>query len=206
MPQNLLKAICGMYYKHQYFTVDTEKRKVFDENSKELQLTGNAYRVLVFLCENKKATITQIGSYLDWAKDYDENHLRQYRYKIETIIGKKVIEYKNGVYTLVGNIENTQQLANFERNTVLLHPVAVKLNLNHLNLSKKMKLIAVGILSVVVILSSIFLYRAFGYPVKKSSDGICHARGTTYYYRTKNFVSYTNIDDCLQSGGRLPKN
>jgi len=54
-----------MVYKHHSFTLDTESRKVFDENNKELRLTGNSYRLLVFLCENKTANITEIGDYLD---------------------------------------------------------------------------------------------------------------------------------------------
>jgi len=41
--------------------------------------------------------------------------------------------------------------------------------------------------------------------VKKSSTGICHAPGTTYYSRTKNFTPYSSLDECLESGGRLPK-
>ena len=42
--------------------------------------------------------------------------------------------------------------------------------------------------------------------VKKSSSGICHSPGTTYYDRTTNYTSYNSIDQCLESGGRLPKN
>lgn len=42
-------------------------------------------------------------------------------------------------------------------------------------------------------------------PVKKSTTGICHASGTTYYAKTKNFTPYNTLDDCLNSGGRLPK-
>ena len=41
--------------------------------------------------------------------------------------------------------------------------------------------------------------------VKKSSTGICHAPGTSYYSRTKNFTPYNSIEECLDSGGRLPK-
>lgn len=41
--------------------------------------------------------------------------------------------------------------------------------------------------------------------VKKSTTGICHAKGSTYYSRTKNFVPYDSIEECLDSGGRLPK-
>lgn len=40
--------------------------------------------------------------------------------------------------------------------------------------------------------------------VKKSTTGICHAPGTTYYDRTLNFTPYDTIDGCLASGGRLP--
>ncbi|MBU0580401.1 MAG: hypothetical protein KKA19_04415 [Candidatus Margulisbacteria bacterium] len=41
--------------------------------------------------------------------------------------------------------------------------------------------------------------------VKKSTSGICHEDGSTYYDRTKNFTPYDSIDECLDSGGRLPK-
>ncbi len=41
--------------------------------------------------------------------------------------------------------------------------------------------------------------------VKKSNSGICHAPGTTYYDQTKNFTPYNSTDECLASGGRLPK-
>jgi micrococcal nuclease len=41
--------------------------------------------------------------------------------------------------------------------------------------------------------------------VKKSTNDICHAPGTTYYDKTTNFTAYNSIDECLASGGRLPK-
>jgi micrococcal nuclease len=41
--------------------------------------------------------------------------------------------------------------------------------------------------------------------VKKSNSDICHAPGTTYYDRTKNFTPYDTVQACLDSGGRLPK-
>ena len=41
--------------------------------------------------------------------------------------------------------------------------------------------------------------------VKKSDTGICHEKGTNYYKNTKSFESFTTIEDCLNSGGRLPK-
>jgi hypothetical protein len=42
-------------------------------------------------------------------------------------------------------------------------------------------------------------------PVKKSKSGICHAKGSTYYSKTKNFTAYQTMEACLESGGRRPK-
>ena len=41
--------------------------------------------------------------------------------------------------------------------------------------------------------------------VKKSNTGICHEKGTFFYNNTKKFTAYNSIDECLRSGGRLPK-
>ncbi len=41
--------------------------------------------------------------------------------------------------------------------------------------------------------------------VKKSKTGICHKAGTRYYDQTKYFESFLSIEDCIKSGGRLPK-
>jgi endonuclease YncB( thermonuclease family) len=41
--------------------------------------------------------------------------------------------------------------------------------------------------------------------VKKSTNDICHAPGTTYYDRTKNFTPYETLEECLDSGGRMPE-
>jgi len=42
-------------------------------------------------------------------------------------------------------------------------------------------------------------------PVKKSNSGICHTPGSHYYNQTKHFIPFNTLDDCLKSGGRLPK-
>ena len=44
-----------------------------------------------------------------------------------------------------------------------------------------------------------------GQLVKKSNSGICHVPGSTYYARTQNYVAFSDLDECLASGGRLPK-
>ncbi len=41
--------------------------------------------------------------------------------------------------------------------------------------------------------------------VKKSSTNICHEKGSQYYKQTKKYKSFNTIEDCLNSGGRLPR-
>jgi len=43
-------------------------------------------------------------------------------------------------------------------------------------------------------------------PVKMSKSEICHATDSSYYNRTKNFTAYETLTECLEDGGRLPKN
>ena len=43
-------------------------------------------------------------------------------------------------------------------------------------------------------------------PVKKSKTNICHKKGSKYYQQTKHYRAYNTIKDCINSGGRLPKN
>ena len=42
-------------------------------------------------------------------------------------------------------------------------------------------------------------------PVKKSKSGICHDKSSRSYIRTKSFIPFDTIEECLESGGRLPK-
>jgi len=36
-------------------------------------------------------------------------------------------------------------------------------------------------------------------PVNKSSTGICHAKGLSYYEQTKKFEAFKTMDHCLKS-------
>ena len=102
-----------MIHKHQHFRLDTESKKVFDENNKELMLTGNAYRLLAFLCNKNNATLTDINDYFDptGTKDYTENHIRQYRYRINSIIGHRIITYKNNIYSINSAVSKHEDYA-----------------------------------------------------------------------------------------------
>jgi hypothetical protein len=42
-------------------------------------------------------------------------------------------------------------------------------------------------------------------PVKKSRTEICHEYGSKYYEQTKHFEVFQSMDECVESGGRLPK-
>ena len=42
-------------------------------------------------------------------------------------------------------------------------------------------------------------------PVKKSRNDICHDRDSQWYPQTIHFEPFNTIEDCLKSGGRLPK-
>jgi len=100
-----------MIFKHSYFKLDAESKKVFDENNKELALTGNAYRLLAYLCNKKNATLTDINDHFDpaGAKEYTENHIRQYRYRINLLIGQNIVAYKNNVYSIDGPVSTEER-------------------------------------------------------------------------------------------------
>jgi hypothetical protein len=65
-----------------------------------------------------------------------------------------------------------------------------------------MKNITKLVLTTIFISSTVFGQTE---PVKMSKSGICHKPGSTYYQKTKNFTPYKTLDECLKSGGRLPK-
>jgi len=41
--------------------------------------------------------------------------------------------------------------------------------------------------------------------VKKSDSGICHDKNSPSYERTKKFTEFKTVDECMKSGGTLPK-
>ena len=41
--------------------------------------------------------------------------------------------------------------------------------------------------------------------VKKSESGICHDAKSPSYERTKKFTEFKTLDECVKSGGKLPK-
>jgi len=41
--------------------------------------------------------------------------------------------------------------------------------------------------------------------VKKSNSGICHGPSSRWYAQTIHYTEYRTLQECLDSGGRLPK-
>ncbi|MBO6812122.1 MAG: HNH endonuclease [Marinobacter sp.] len=41
--------------------------------------------------------------------------------------------------------------------------------------------------------------------IKKSNSGICHPSESSWYERTDDYTPFNSLDECLASGGRLPK-
>lgn len=41
--------------------------------------------------------------------------------------------------------------------------------------------------------------------IKKTSSNICHPPASSYYKRTESFKAFDSVEECLKSGGRLPK-
>ncbi|MDD4412205.1 MAG: hypothetical protein PHR00_00975 [Patescibacteria group bacterium] len=154
-----------MFYKHKNFIIDIDLRKVFDENHKELAITGNAYLTLVFLCNHGSANVTDIGYALDMMKDYNEDHIRQYRYKINTIIGYKVVKYENKIYFIDGKIEKIESedplvLDKKDRITDSLRSDDVKFSQKRKFLNKKMilnKKILIIVLSLLALIGGYWL-------------------------------------------------
>jgi hypothetical protein len=41
--------------------------------------------------------------------------------------------------------------------------------------------------------------------VKKSDSGICHDKTSASYEKTQKFTAFKTLDECVKSGGTLPK-
>ncbi len=58
---------------------------------------------------------------------------------------------------------------------------------------------------VVTLLLVVFLPLSQAELVKKSRSAICHDSSSPFFTRVKNFTPYDSLEECLESGGRLPK-
>tara|TARA_B100000902_G_C27300399_1_gene912439 strand:- start:2365 stop:2568 length:204 start_codon:yes stop_codon:yes gene_type:complete len=63
----------------------------------------------------------------------------------------------------------------------------------------------ISILTIIIFLGACDNIQNNNPNVKKSSSDICHEKGSQYYKQTKKYRSFNTIEDCLNSGGRLPR-
>jgi len=59
--------------------------------------------------------------------------------------------------------------------------------------------------AIIILLLLIYSCDINEVPVKKSKTSICHKAGSLYYDQTKHYKIFKTIEDCIKSGGRLPK-
>jgi hypothetical protein len=77
---------------------------------------------------------------------------------------------------------------------------------------KKFLMGFIGVFLILGILSAVFSSSAEANDdvenpaVKMSKSEICHAVDSSYYKRTKTFTSFETLKECIEAGGRLPKN
>lgn len=60
--------------------------------------------------------------------------------------------------------------------------------------------------ALIIFLTLIVNDDASAQTLKKSSSGICHPLESRYFNSTTNFQPFDTLQECLESGGRLPKN
>lgn len=105
-----------MVYKHQYFKLDTEKKKLFDYHGEETFISGTSkvFKLLEFLCEKypTSVTITNINDHIDPLeedREITEDYVRNMRNEVKKALHHDLVEYKNHVYSIIGNIEKFEK-------------------------------------------------------------------------------------------------
>jgi len=96
-----------MFYKHRYFLLDSDAGVVFDENGKRLAFTESLVRALRHLCELGRVETDELGDLIhedETDRFYKHNTIRQYRYRINKLIGHDVVRYKDQHFFIDGEI------------------------------------------------------------------------------------------------------
>ncbi len=86
-----------MLYRHRHFRLDTDSESVFDENGKPLAFTKHLFRALRALCEYENIDTDELGDLINGGESdhfYNHNTIRQYRYRINKLIGYDVVRYE----------------------------------------------------------------------------------------------------------------
>ena len=186
-----------MFYQHKNFILDSDKRKVYNRFSEEFRISGNSYRILEYLSKNVSATIVEIGDFLDWAKDYDHNNIRQYRYKINTVMAKDIIDYNNGVYSIKGDVRKVDKPVFFDRNTQEIQDKSLKFEGNSRNMEKVVQFYTwPAILSTFLVLLALLSFPYGYYVILRfiiTASSVYYAYYVIKTFETKNFLFWILI-------------
>ncbi len=100
-----------MIYKHKYFKLDSNKKTLLDEYGRVAQIsgTGHAFKLLELVCNSESGSVDleDINNCFDiaGAKTYSNDYFRGLRNALKKVLGHEVLEYQNGRYNLIGDIE-----------------------------------------------------------------------------------------------------
>ena len=102
-----------MIYKHEKFKLNSDIRKVYNKHGEEVNISGHTYMLLELLCSKypRGANLEDINLRFDiaGAKDYSEDYIRNLRSKIKSILNEDVVDYKNQIYTIIGQVDSYEK-------------------------------------------------------------------------------------------------
>lgn len=80
-----------MIYKHKFFSLDSDLQIVYNNEGGELRIVGDAYTLLLALCEKKTMSLGEVKDFLGIDKEYHGRRIRETIEKINHAIGTEVI-------------------------------------------------------------------------------------------------------------------
>ncbi len=110
-----------MLYRHRHFRLDTDSESVFDENGKPLAFTKHLFRALRALCEHVNIDTDELGDLINGGESdhfYNHNTIRQYRYRINKLIGYDVVRYEKQRFFLYGGVDQGEDPESFDADTI----------------------------------------------------------------------------------------
>ncbi len=161
-----------MIYKHQYFKLDTEKKKLFDHHGEETFISGTSkvFKLLEYLCESYPAsvTITNINDHVDPLQsdvEIREDNVRNMRNEIRKALRQDLIKYENHVYSIIGRVEKFEKEP---ENKDL--PVQGKTEIISRRINKRVLLVTVAIVLLVIGVLIFIQYKKGAFSLKPVND------------------------------------
>lgn len=80
-----------MIYKHQFFSLNSNSQIVNDVSGNELRIIGDAYTLLLSLCEKKTISMEEAEDILEFEKNYHGRKIKEDVEKINHAIGEGIV-------------------------------------------------------------------------------------------------------------------